>query len=84
MRGEHVKSAETTAKGDPMPEKEDRDRTRALLQKNVERARTRVGADRDNGAKNEAYVKALIRYNEFLMEEKVMMHFQEKTHKMAG
>jgi hypothetical protein len=84
MRGEHVKSEESSAKGDPTPEKEDRDRTRALLQKNVERARTRVVADRKNGAKNEAYVKALIRYNEFLMEEKVMMHFQEQTHKMAG
>ena len=71
-----------------MKSAEERDRTRALLQKNVERARTRVVADRENGAKNEAYVKALIRYNEFLMEEKVMMHFQEKTHekthKMAG
>jgi hypothetical protein len=61
----------------PAPEEEKRRRKRVLLQKSVERAREQLATDKKNGAKNEAYVKALIRYNEFLMAEKVQVQLHQ-------
>jgi hypothetical protein len=54
-----------------------RHRKLALLGKSVERARERLATDRASGTKHQSYVKALIRYNEFLMQEQVLVHLHE-------
>jgi hypothetical protein len=58
-------------------EDRDRDRIRERLLKNVQRTRERMENDRTNEAKSGAYVKALIRLNEFLLKEKslVLSHY---------
>lgn len=55
------------------PVEVDRDRKRQQLQSDLERALKRLKTDRANGARNEAYAKALIRLNEFLLQERVLV-----------
>lgn len=56
----------------PFPE-QDRLKLRSALEKKVERAKESLDRGKITPAKNGAYIKALIRLNEFLMEEKALM-----------
>jgi hypothetical protein len=44
-----------------------------FLEEDVRRTRQRFSTGKKNGTKAEAYVKALIRFNEFLLQEKAKM-----------
>jgi hypothetical protein len=57
----------------PVPSPEDRNRTRQQLEKDVERALGRLKTNRADGVRNHAYVKALIRLNEFLVQERILL-----------
>ncbi len=46
---------------------------RDSLEQDVKRTRKSLSNGKRNGAKSEAYVKALIRFNEFLLQEKAKM-----------
>jgi hypothetical protein len=56
-----------------IPAEEKRNRTREQLEKDVQRALARLKTDRTDGPRNQAYVKALIRLNAFLLEERALL-----------
>jgi hypothetical protein len=57
----------------PVPSETERNRTREQLEKKVEHALGRLKTSRDDGGRNRAYVMALIRLNEFLLKERVLL-----------
>ena len=56
-----------------IPAEQKRARTREQLEADLQRALERMDMDRTDGVKNQAYVKALIRLNEFLLEERAIL-----------
>jgi hypothetical protein len=66
-------SARRALDNNPNLAEEERLRTKQLLEKNVQRALGRLKVNRSDGARNQAYVKALIRLNEFLLKERALI-----------
>jgi hypothetical protein len=56
----------------PLPQ-ENRQELRSALENEVERTRVRLNSGEQTAAKRAAYIKALLRLNTFLMEEKSLI-----------
>ncbi len=55
-----------------IPLEQDRQRTRARLEKAIQRTSERLKTNRTDGVTNRAYALALIRLNEFLVRERIL------------
>jgi len=72
-------SARKVLENSPFQELAERNRLKDSLENDVRRARERLRTGQKNAEKSQAYVKALIRFNEFLLQEKVQMLYEERS-----